>query len=81
MPVKIPTPFNIIPLSAESFLNYTAHLKSRYKFTCPLKIPSMLQLFISAGEDKRAVLHRDSWNGMYHASIICKLQEPVTCHP
>jgi len=31
---KTPTSFNVILLNAASFLNYTAHLKPRYKFTC-----------------------------------------------
>jgi len=69
---KNPTPFNVIPLNAASFLNYTAHLKPRYKSTCPFKTRPMRQLFISASENKRAVLHRDSWNGVYQASIVCK---------
>jgi len=64
---KNPTPFNVILHNAASFLNYTAHLKLRYKSTCPFKtsvqccteIPGMACI--------------------KQASFV-NFQEPVICH-
>ena len=66
-----PSPYNVIAVSQDKFKNYSTHLRSFYRLTCPAPTRPLREVKFEI-DHPRLMLHRDCWNGPFCSSVVCK---------
>ncbi|GFO26860.1 voltage-dependent calcium channel unc-36 [Plakobranchus ocellatus] len=68
---KSPSPFNVVAVQQDMFLQITNHIKILYKATPQFPIRPMREILFTRAHP-RIIQHRANWNGPFESSVLSK---------
>ncbi|RUS69503.1 hypothetical protein EGW08_022732 [Elysia chlorotica] len=68
---KNPSPFNVVAMQQDMFLQVTNHVKGLYRATPPFQTRPIREIIFTR-DHPRTIQHRANWNGPFETSVLSK---------